>query len=185
MISISSVYASDTSVKLINGCLTEMCCSLCDEVNNVSLCDGHEFEPLPLKTRESFTLYKEWNTSHPITKFEAGTFVIPLDQKIVIEDRGEYVLGRKLDGIPFKVGDKFNSPMLEGEENFRFQHNGVWVRNYSPYNKNQAILGDCFFLGKCEGIREVRKKQIRDWLMIEVNGVVGYTPNFILYSCGG
>jgi len=181
---------------IVEGCRGEWCFRFCDETMMVSihyLPDGsageYYFEfiddarfsgqyfsetPIGLKTTRPFTLYSDLDGPTPTTKYVAGVIAKPIEQKIVIRDRGEYVVEEaRYKDKRLKAGDKVDTPIYAGEGSIIVRSNGRWSSFLGPYD-----IDGCLRTGDCNDLKlnVIREAKVEVWVKVEVDGVVGFTP---------
>ena len=130
--------------------------------------------PIGLKTSKPFTFYSDLDGPTPITRYSAGVIAKPLEQKIVIRDRGEYVVEEVSNPYkPPKVGDKVDTPIYVGEGYFIVRSNGRWTDFEGPPD-----IDGCLRTGDCNEfkLKVIREAKVEYWIKVEVEGVVGFTP---------
>ena len=130
-------------------------------------------EPIGLKTSRPFTLYSDLDGPTPTTKYGAGVIAKPIEQKIVIRDRGEYVVEEvRNPSKPPKVGDKVDTPIYVGEGSMIVRSNCRWI-GFSGLD-----IDGCFRTGDCYDLKlnVIREAKVEIWVKVEVEGVVGFTP---------
>ena len=184
---------------IVEGCGGEYCTRFCDDtimiqlpglgpstsywfwfVNNDRIIDDDGFReefrtenPIGLKTSKPFTFYSDLDGPTPTTKYGAGVIAKPIEQKIVIRDRGEYVVEEvRNPSKPPKVGDKVDTPIYVGEGSMIVRSNGRWI-GFSGLD-----IDGCFRTGDCYDLKlnVIREAKVETWVKVEVEGVVGFTP---------
>ena len=180
---------------IIEGCRGEFCFRFCDDTMRISIPHGwddstsYSFEilttegfsgwwesekPIGLKTSRPFTFYSDLDGPTPITRYSAGVIATPLEQKIVIRDRGEYVVEEVSNPYnSLTVGDKVDTPINVGEGGIMVRSNGRWMHFVEPYD-----IDGCFRTGDCHDLKlnVIREAKVETWVKVEVEGVVGFTP---------
>ena len=175
------------NLTIIKGCKDEHCAGVKD--------NDHAFyinldEAVVLKTSRPFTFYSNLETVDLIARYSAGFMAKPTAQKIVIRDRGEYIIEKIIrhrfgycpaTGAPLKVGDKIDTPIDIGEGSIVVRNNGRRVSfgesGLGAYERNSPHGITCFRTGNCEHLKlkVIREAKIEDWMTLEVDGVVGFT----------
>ena len=180
---------------IIEGCRGEFCFKFCDDRLCIHIprawdaSSSYWFEllttegfsgwwesekPIGLKTSRPFTLYSDLDGPTPIKRYDAGVIAKPLEQKIVIRDRGEYVIEKVIKpDAPLKAGDKVDTPIYVGEGFFIVRSNGRWTDFEGPPD-----IDDCLRTGDCNEfkLKDIREAKVEYWIKVEVEGVVGFTP---------
>ena len=195
---------------IVEGCGGEYCTWFCDDtimiqlpglgpstsywfwfINNDRIINDDGFReefrtenPIGLKTSKPFTFYSDLDGPTPIKRYDAGVIAKPLEQKIVIRDRGEYVIEKVINpDTPLKAGDKVDTPIYVGEGFFIVRSNGRWTDFEGPPD-----IDDCLRTGDCNEfkLKVIREAKVEYWIKVEVEGVVGFTPdNEFLQGCWG
>ena len=181
---------------VIGGCAGEYCSEFCDKTKAVKLGYGDEYwvkefskagkpspskAPIGLKTARTFTLYSDLQEPSPIARYGPGFVVKPIEQQIVIRDRGEYAIDEvKRVDHPLKVGDKVDTPIYAGEGSIMVRNDSRWIWFKGPDDSD-----NCFRAGDCNELKlkVIREAKVELWLKVEVNGVVGFTPDDGLLPC--
>ena len=182
---------------IIEGCRGEYCYQFCDDTIEIEidqrdgvstsywfrkLVDGKFSEqvrsenPIGIKASSPFTFYSDLDGPSPIATYDAGVIVKPIEQKIVVRDRGDYLVEEVNKSVPFRVGDKIDTPIYSGEGLTIVRRNGRWQRFFEP---SQSDLTRCLSTGDCSWfkLKVNREAKVETWIKLEVDGVVGFAPD--------
>ena len=185
---------------IIEGCRGEYCYQFCDDTIEIEidqrdgvstsywfrkLVDGKFSEqvrsenPIGIKASSPFTFYSDLDGPSPIATCDAGVIVKPIEQKIVVRDRGDYLVEEVMNksSTYLKVGDKIDTPISSSGEGFTIvRRNGRWQRFFEP---SQSDLTRCFSTGDCSDLKLKvnREAKVETWIKLEVGGVVGFAPD--------
>ena len=189
---------------IIEGCKGEWCFRFCDKAMMVSihyLPDGSAGEywfkvfgkgweespskkPIGLKTTKPFTLYSDLQGPNPSARYSAGFIVKPIEQKIVIRNRGNYLIQEIItENHPLQAGDTIDTPIDVGEGYIMVRSNNRWI-----VLPDFSDRDSCLRTGVCDDLKlkVVRDAKVETWVKVEVDGVIGYTPeDGFLSQCGG
>ena len=185
---------------IIEGCRGEYCNEFCDDTIEITIPhpnwastsywfefidddrSGVEYrceEPIGIKASSPFTLYRDLDGPSPIATYDAGVIVKPIEQKIVVRDRGDYLVEEVMNksSTYLKVGDKIDTPISSSGEGFTIvRRKGRWTRFFEP---SQSDLTRCFSTGDCSDLKLKvnREAKVETWIKLEVGGVVGFAPD--------
>jgi hypothetical protein len=120
-------------------------------------------------TIRQFTLFERMSpNSRVLGRFKSGVKGKPLGPRLLIEDRGEYLvetLQRKPEGLA--PGDQLDTLLYQGEGAFKARKGGVWVH----FDHTDAKL------------KTVRETKVSEWLELVVAGKRGFTRDSPFEGC--
>lgn len=150
----------------VKGCQGEGCDCLAEYAGKTN---GARPRDASIPTLRPIELRARPDKAAPIVaRFPPGTLARPLDQWLVVIERGAYVVTAnpgKVKGL--RVGDRLDTMLSEGEgvvslrkrgESFSFSHDEVRLRT-------------------------IRKSVVQDWTEVTVGTQRGYTPGMPFQGC--
>ena len=180
---------------IIEGCRGEYCNEFCDRTIEITIPypdsnltsywfefldddrSGVEYrceEPIGIKASRPFAFYNDLAEPSPIATYNAGVIVKPIEQMIVVRDRGDYVIEKVINkDFPLEAGDKIDTLIYWDEGQTIVRSKGRWTWFYEQSSSN---LSRCLSAGDCSELKLKvnREAKVEDWLKLEVDGMFGF-----------
>lgn len=122
-----------------------------------------------IKTIRPFKLYQDMDKgSKRLGEYRAGVLGKPLGKKLIIHERGEYLVERVIaPKVSLKKGDRLDTLLYLGE-------------GFMEARKNGQEVG--FEDGDIE-LKTIKKTRVSEWLQVMIGGKAGFTQDSPFEYC--